>query len=131
MSEIKIECFEEGAEIISHLVDNSGFLTFKFNKGYNGFISVGDIDARIVGDSCRICLRGLADGVYTPKLMLCDRAMPLPTVRIENGAIIPIEKDSTDIRDLSIRERRLNERVKNLEAMVDNIYKRVFGTTIF
>lgn len=131
MSRIYIECHGDGADLVSFDQSAEGKLTLVFNKGYNGFISIGHIAARIVGNECNIAIKGLDDGVYTPKLVLCDRVIDLPSVLKENGSIIPQAPNADFIRGLSIRERRLDERVARIERMVEEMYKKVFGTTLF
>ena len=131
MSRIYIECHGDGADLVSFDKSEGGNLTLVFNKGYNGFISIGHISARIVGNECSITLRNLDDGVYTPKLVLCDKVINLPSVRKENGSIIPIKPNIDYLSELSIRERRLSERVDRLSTMVEEMYKKVFGTTLF
>lgn len=131
MSRINIECHNDGADLVSFDPGINGILTLVFNKGYNGYISVGHISARIVGKECSIGTKGLEDGDYIPKLVLCDRVINLPPIKKENGAIIPIKPDTSYLSELSIRQRRLEDRVNCLSSMVEEMYKKVFGTTLF
>ena len=131
MSKIQIECFDDMAEISSISTEESKFLTLKFNTGYNGYISLGRITVRIVGEECCIDASGLDDGVYSPKLILCDRSINLPPIRKEKGLISPVDYDIGYLRELSIRERRLSQRVESLSQKIEQINEKVFGSSIF
>ena len=131
MSKMQIECFKDGSEVTSFSRESGRFLTLSFNKSYNGFVTVGNVSARIVGSECTLDLSRLDDGIYAPKLVLCDEAISLPKIKKENGIILPCEHDLSSLREISLRERRLSQRVDALSEKIEKIYEKVFGTSIF
>ena len=131
MSRIEIECFDNEAEIVGLVIDGRRILTIKFNNAYDGFLSIGAYAVRLIGDECSVDISSIEDGVYQPKLILCDKVIPLPQIKKENGIIMPTEYDLSYLRELSIRERRLCQRIDRLEKKTEEIYKKVFGTKIF
>ncbi len=131
MSKINIELFGSDAELISFKQDGEAALAFGFPTMLDGYVSLGGITVRICGQACAVDIRRLADGEYIPHLILADRTVDLPRVKMQYGIITPIEPDTDYVTKLSVRERRLRGRVDELEKRLDEITKKVTGASLF
>lgn len=131
MSKIQIECYENDSEISDLTPDGSRLLTLNFNIGYNGYLSIGGICQRIMGRECTVDVSKLSDGLYTPKILLCDKTVILPTLSIKNGRVSAGEYDSDYVRELSLREKRLSQKLSQMERELEKIKEKVFGSSIF
>ena len=131
MSKINIELFESDAELISFKQNGERSLVFDFSTMLDGYISLGTLTSRICGTSCAIDIRRLDDGEYTPHLILADRTLDLPKIKMQYGIIMPLEPDTDFVTKLSLRERRLKKRVDELEKKLEELTKKVSGTPLF
>ena len=131
MSKIVIECFGDEAQLITFTRDGEPNLVIELGEEYDGYISMGNCGARIKGASCALDTRRLADGEYTPRLILDEGTILLPGLIKQHGIISPKEPDVDYIRALSLRERRLNARVDTLENELKEIKNKVMGTRLF
>lgn len=131
MSKITIECFDRSAEIVSFESDREPMLVFEFTSEYDGYIALGEATARIKGARCTLDLRKINDGEYTPHLILSDKTVDLPRLKKEFGALALTEPPLNEINSLSLRERRLNKRVTELEKQMEEISKKVYGSSLF
>ena len=131
MGKLSLELFGRDCEILSFEYKKEGVLLFEFTEELDGYIHLGKQIARIKGSTCAVDVRLLEDGEHIPRLILTDMTVDLPRIKNENGMILPVEREVKEIGDISLRERRLCRRVNELEARLDEISKKVFGTSIF
>ena len=131
MSKITIELFGRESELVAFSQDGRKSLVINFNDALDGYVALGRVTARIKGTECAIDLRNLADGSYTPHLILSDKTIDLPEVRLHCGIITPSEPEVAYTTRLSLRERRLSHRVDMLEKRLDEITKRITCSSIF
>ena len=131
MSKIRIECFGGEAELLSFESDGNYIADISFSEAYDGFISIENILTRVSRGVCALDTRLISDGEYEPTLILEHGTVKLPRLKKCAKLLRPAECDSDYVRRISLRERRLTERVKTLEAEILKISKSVFGTTIF
>ena len=131
MSKINIELFGRETELVSFSQDGRKSLVIEFNEELDGYVALGTVTARLRGTGCAIDLRNLPDGSYTPHLILSDKTLDLPEVKLYSGIITPSEPEVAYTTRLSLRERRLSQRVDKLEKRLDEITKRITGSSIF
>ena len=131
MSKISLELFGRDCEVTAFEYMKDGMLVFEFAEELDGYIQLGRHAVRFKGKKCAVNVRDLEGGEHIPRLILTDATVDLPRLVNENGAIYPAECSVSEIGGLSLRERRLCRRVNELEARLDEISKKVFGTTIF
>ena len=131
MGKINLELFGRDCEILSYEYKKADFLRFEFTEELSGYIQLGKSTARINGKTCDVDVRELPAGEHTPRLILEDMTIDLPRLKNEYGSIYPLKHTVEEIGELSLRERRLCRRVNELEARLEEISEKVFGTTIF
>ena len=131
MGKIVLELFDRDCEMVSYEYKKENTLTFEFTEAMEGYIQLDGSITRLIGKSCAVNVRELKDGEHTPRLILENMTLDLPKIIKENGVISPAEHSLGEIGDISLRERRLLERVKKLESHVEEISKKVFGSKIF
>ena len=131
MSKIKIECFEHESELVGFESDYENSLVFEFSGEQDGYISLGNLTAKFTGRVCEMDIRTLYDGEHTPHLILLDRIIDLPRLKKEYGAVSMVDPSISEIRDISLREKRLLSRVEALESKMEEISKKVFGSKLF
>ena len=131
MGKIVLELFGRDAEVISFEYRKENFLTFEFTDELRGHLQFGTRTVKIIGNSCAVDVRDLPTGEHIPRLILEDMTLDLPKITNENGAIYPSEHTLKEIGGLSLRERRLCRRVNELEARLEEISNKVFGSKIF
>ena len=131
MGKLKLEIFGRSCEIISFQYEKDSAFCFEFTEAYDGYIQLGKTMGRLKNGNCAVDIRNLECGEHIPRLILEDMTLDLPTIVNENGAVYPKEHSVSEIGEISLRERRLCRRVNELEARLDEITKKVFGTSIF
>lgn len=131
MSKISIELIGSDAELISFKHSGERSLIFDFSVMLDGYISLGALTSRICGTECAIDTVRLDDGEYTPHLILADRTVDLPKIKKQYGIITPLEPDISFVTKLSLRERRLEKRVDDMEKRLEELTKKVSGTRLF
>ncbi len=131
MSKINIQLFGRESELVSYKQDGEPMLIFEFTEEVDGYISLGPSTSRIKGKSCPVDLRRLTDGEHIPHLILPEATLDLPRVIKQHGIISPKEPEISFLSKLSLRERRLSERVERLEGELEKIQKKVMGASLF
>lgn len=131
MSKMNVQCFGRNSELVSFKEDTEKMLVFEFPEEYDGYLSLGEITAKIKGKSCAVDTRRLADGEYTPHLILADVTVDLPKLKKQYGSITPTSPRLDEINSISLRERQLNERVSKLEKRIEKISEKVYGSSLF
>ena len=131
MNKIKIEIFGKEAELLSFESDSSDGLAISFTEKYDGFISIDGVTQRVAGGEAVFDLRLISAGEFAPILILKDKTVSLPKI-VKNGKRVRLgECDSNFIRRISLRERRLATRVRELEQEIAKLSKSVYENTIF
>lgn len=131
MSKLKIEIYQNEAEAVSFEPDERESLLLSVFPACDGFISIDGVSKRVKEGECVFDLRLLGSGKHTPVLILQDKSINLPTL-IKIGKRLTLADCSGDyVRALSIRERRLETRVAELEARVKKISDSISKNTIF
>lgn len=131
MNKLKIEIYQNEAEAVIFESDECESLYLSILPVCDGFISIDGVSKRVKEGECVFDLRLLGSGKYTPVLILCDKSINLPTL-IKSGKKLTLADCSGDyVRALSVRERRLEARVAELEATVQKISESISKNTIF
>ena len=131
MSKIVFELFGSDAELVSFHADGSMGVDFIFNTPYEGFLSVGGIVARVTGGRCHFNLRLVDDGEHSVTLLSSHGSIKLPSIIKRSKEMRLADCDTGFIRSLSLRQRRLEERVKALEDRILSAEESIHKTTIF
>ena len=131
MSKIKLERFGDECELIGFDKCEDGYITFLFIELTDGFISIGHVVSRVVSGVCRFDARLIPNGVHEPRLILTDRVILLPKIIKSAHSVVAADCDSEYVREISLRERRLSERVKELESEIEKLRERIYGSRIF
>ena len=130
MAKITYEIFDSEAEITEFIPDSGVTLELFVKDRSEGFITFGHHTLRLTGGRASIDVRLLDDGSFTPVLIEKSSRTPLPSV-IKQGKRISVSYCDEDfVRALSIRERRLCRRVKELEEAIAALKGSVYGSTI-
>ena len=131
MSKIVIECFDNGAEISSFQITNSATIEYIFNGVEEGFVNLKENSYKINNGRCEIDTLRLCDDEITPHLVLEKRKIELPIMIKRGEEYVLGNCDDDFLRNLSLREARLNERVGQLEKKLNEISNKVYHTTVF
>lgn len=130
MSKIKYQFFDGNAEIVSFIQSSDNTVHFIFPESCDGFLSIDGVVVKVVGGVCEFDLRYIGDGEFTPYLVMQHGRINLPKIRKCGRELSLIECDSEYIRNISLREYLLAERVKALEVEIERLKECVFGTKI-
>ncbi len=131
MSKLKIECFGNDAELISFINESGPDLVIEFVEEVDGYVSLGNQAVKIMGKKCVLDKRKIPDGEHIPHLVLSDKTLDLPKLKKLYGSIEPAAHDIREIGELSLRERYLNRRVSLLEKQIEELTKKVYGSSLF
>jgi hypothetical protein len=129
MSKIYIELYDNGAEITAVREGEKNRSELIFDPVCDGFVSIGGIAARVVGGHCSFDTRLIDDGEVTPMLIEKDKRRILPRMKKNSSSLLPAEPEYA--RQISLRERKLEEKVKALEIQVQELVAKVYGTKLF
>lgn len=130
MSKIKYEIFDGECEAIKSEQDASDMLELVFSESLDGFVSLDGVVVRLTDGKARVDLRYVSDGEYTPHVILKNARLTLPKIKKLGRHIALTECDAEYARRTSIRERRLNRRVSELERELELIKACIYGTKI-
>lgn len=125
MSRIKYELFGEEAEVCEFEDDSSSVLFIGFKHPYDGLISIEGVVSRVDFGKCRFDSRLVDQGEHTPILILADRTVRLPKIVKAYGKIALASCTDEYTRNLSLRERRLCERVEALERKLEAMESKI------
>lgn len=131
MSKIVIECFENGAEISSFEKTYSSNIEYIFNGTEEGFVNLNKNSYKIKNGRCEIDTQRLCDDEIKPCLIFGTKKIELPVMVKRNEEYVPGNYGEEFLRNLSLREARLNERVCQLEKRLNEISNKVYHTTVF
>lgn len=126
-----VQCFGRLGELVSFVPGEDENPTFEFDTEYDGYISIGDVTEKFKGKSITPDLRRLEDGEYTPYLILPEVTVTLPGLKKKHGIIAPIDPSIEQIREISLRERKLCLEVEDLKSRLNEISKKVYGSNLF
>ena len=130
MSRVKYEFFGTDAEISAFTADGDGRLTLCFPAGTEGYLSIDGVVVRITDAMAHLDLRYVSDGEFRPILVLGHGRISLPPLKKAGKHVMICDPGADYIRDLSLRERRLSERVSELEDELRRIRESIYGRTI-
>ena len=131
MSRLSFEIFKDGAEIYDYTPEWCEGLEIFFTRQVEGYIRLGRVSKKITDGVCRFDRSALEDGEYSPLLILSDRLITLPKIRVSDGRVSPAPYGDTELRELSRRMYRLEAALDTLCKRTDGVEKRVYGVTIF
>ena len=130
MNKLHIEIFDGEAELLSFEKGKTNKLEFIFAEPYDGFITAGGITARVCEGKCLFDLRLMDDGETSPVLILKNGRTPLPSIVKDKAGVSPSGVSAEFLRAVSLRERRLRARVKELEEKIEKLSRSVYGVTV-
>ena len=130
MNKMHIELFDGEAELVCFERGKTHKLEFTFPEPYDGFITAGGITARVCEGKCLFDLRLMDDGETSPVLILKGSRTVLPALSKLGCTVAPSGVSADYLRSVSIRERRLRERVERLEAEIEKLSKSIYGVTV-
>ncbi len=131
MSRIKIEIFGNEAECLLFEADRSEEIKFEFTEPCDGYLSIDGIVKIVSHGECVFDKRFICEGEYEPVLILKNDRIRLPGIKKVGRSLRLAECGSDFVRRISLRERRLAERVRSLEERLEVIAKSVYGSTLF
>ena len=130
MSRLKFKLYDREVELIEHSRDSSESLEMDFSENLTGFLRIGNLTARLSDGRCRVDLRLLENGDYTPELVLDRGLVVLPLFRKFGNAVECIDCTDAYIRAASQRERALSKQVATLEDKIKLLEDKVYGTVV-
>ena len=131
MSKLKLFVFEDGAECANFDAEGKDELLIELSSGKEIPVSLGTHIKVARGGSVCFNTARFEDGVYPLSLFIGGRAVTLGHIEIKNGILSLLPPTADFIRELSLRERRLCERVELLEERLLSLDERVNGTPLF
>ena len=131
MKRIEFETFDRYAEIISFTDGGGAFIDFVFKNLTDGFLNVNGVSYKVTDGRVTLNITPLPEGELSPTLTANDKVITLPALYKDGMMLSPSEPDDNYIRELSLRARRLEERLVKLEARAEALEKSVFYTKIF
>lgn len=131
MNKIYIELFDGECEMISFEEGGGLLLDFCFSRKIDGYVCLAHMAARIEGRERELNLGILPDGEYSPVLVIGDERIDLPRIRKHAGALFPVGHDIAYIDELSLRTKRIADRLKGIEDKLENMEKLIKGSRIF
>ena len=131
MSKIKYEIFDKEAEILEYVSEDSDTLELCFKEKYEGLLSIDGIVSRVIDGKCSFNAKLIDFGKHEPILVLKDGAITLPAIIKSQRRITLSECTDDYTRRISLRERRLCQRVEALEKELSSLRSLINTTTIF
>ncbi len=130
MTEIGYKLYGDEAQIVSYSTDCADGLCLKFENCAEGFVSINGIATRVREGTALPDVRFIDEGEHAPVLIMKFGRIVLPRIKKRGSEITLSYCDEEYVRSVSMRERMLCERVRELETAVDALNKSVYGTTI-
>ena len=131
MKRIEIEIFDEAAEITSFSDGGGHSAEITFSNLTEGYLTVGKVTHKISCGKTTLDIRLLPEGELTPTVTANGAIVRLPTLFKSGNLLCPTVTSEAYIRNISLRERRLEKRLNELEKRVIELEKSVFLTKIF
>ena len=130
MNEIAIEIFGSEAELLSSECGNRGALRLAFTGINEGFVSIDGVVCPVKEGKCIFDTRLISRGVHEPRLIMKGSSVPLPKIVKGRDTVSPAEHSADYVRSISLRERRLEARVGELEAKISEISNAIYRNTV-
>ena len=131
MSRLRLQIFEGGAECTRFDAEGSEELSLELSHSGEIPVSLGTHIRVAKGGSCKFRTAHLPDGIYPVSLFIAGRAVTVGIIEKKNGILSLASPTPDYIRELSLREYRLEERVSSLEETVRGLSERINGTRLF
>ena len=131
MNKIRYEIFDGEAEAIAFSQGKTPYVEFSFTEPYDGFISIDSVVCTVNGGVAVFDTRLIHDGEFTPSLILPRKKISLPRVKKAAKKFSLAEYEADYIRKISLREIRLEKRIRLIEGELEGLRKSVYGTKIF
>ena len=131
MKRIEYEIFGNDAEIVSLEGGGGEFLEIAFTNLTEGYLSVGSEAHRFTDGKVTLNINRLPEGELSLSVTANGAIIRLPALFKSGHALQTRSASDEYIRELSIRERRLEKSLRMLEARADALEKSVFSTKIF
>lgn len=131
MNKIEIEIFGSESELTSYESSRDTNMEFMFGNAIEGFVSIDGIVSPVKNGVCVFDTRLIDNGEYEPTLIQKRASVKLPRIIKTAGGVHPADYSSDFVRGISLRERRLESKVAELEMKIEQISKSIYGNTIF
>ncbi len=131
MSRLRLQIFEGGAECAFFDAEGSAELSLELSHSGEIPVSLGTHIRVAKGGFCKFTTAHLSDGIYPVSLFIAGRAVTVGIMEKRNGILSLASPTPDYIRELSLREYRLEERVSSLEETVRVLSERINGTRLF
>ena len=131
MKRIEYEIFESAGEIVAFKDGGGNIAEISFNGVTEGYVTLGNATHKITDGVTTVNISTLPDGKLSPILMGNGTFIPLPALFKDGTMLCPVAADDRYIREISLRERRLEERLVKVESRLSELEGRVFSTKIF
>ena len=131
MTLIHVDIYGNEGEITSLIDDASGSAEFIFNEKPDAFLVFSAVSAPIHDGKCRLDISSIPDGEYTPRVITESESIPLTPVIKAQKHLRVASCDDTYIRALSQKLRALEKRSAAAEERIEELYKKVYGTSLF
>ena len=131
MSKVKYEIFGKEAEVVSFTPGEGQIFEISFTEDYEGLLSIDGVVSRVTNGYCHFDIRYVEEGEYTPLLVTKEDIIKLPCIKKCAKSVILSGCADEYTRRVSLRERRLEERVTELEKQLSSLTARINDTTIF
>ena len=131
VSKLKLQIFEGGAECVFFDAEGSEELTLELSRFGEVPVSLGTHIRVAKGGFCKFTTAHLSDGIYPVSLFIAGRAVTAGIIEKKNGILSLASPTPDYVRELSLREYRLEERVSSLEETVRVLSERINGTRLF
>ena len=131
MNVLTYEVFDSCAELAKCELHGGYDLKMVFNTIGEGFIKIGSHTARIASGECNLDLRLVDDGEFEPLVITRERTLKLPKIKKHAKQIDLCGAEIGFVLELSLRERRLEEKVKALEEDILRLRELIIGKSIF
>lgn len=131
MNKMRLEIFDGEAECVHFESDGDEGILFEISELIDGLVSIDGVVKLVNSGRCVFDARLLPDGVHEPYLLAGKKRIPLPKIKKQARKIRLADFDSEYVMRISLRERRLAERVRALEGEIEKLSEKIYGSTVF
>lgn len=104
---------------------------FRFGEGVVGGISLGGRSAEIENGACKINVKGLAYGQYTPLLVTEAGIKELEPIILSREAVVPAKTEDRIHRLALKRIAELEAQEKENKERIDELFTLIRGSALF
>ena len=126
MSVVRYSIIGATAEL-ANITESAGELVLRIDPVCSGFIRIDKHTRPLKNGMCAFRSSDLPEGSFTPTLTLPKGSYALPSLIYDGGFVRAVPVGDSYVRDVSIRERKLEEELKTLKARVDELTLKVYG----